>query len=274
MLLLLKPNQYSKYMRYARISKDGWNRLIANPYIIEDKDAAPLSIWGSMSPTVELDPESRQPRCTGDNVGTLYALQIDIDNGCSIDDFVKCYHRYSFQLYTSYSYGFKEGFRFRVILPLAESLETSWLVPSVKEELTKFFNFWVDVSCFDRAHWQILPCIRSKDAPYEYIQHQGERLSFASYNFAQMAAEYQDDSHWRTEIRKADFCDRPHKGALLKAQQLLNDAVEGERNRTMFSVLKWLKNKVGIDESEVYELVPPIGMDDEWVKMIVRIFKS
>lgn len=272
MYLLLKPHQYSTYMQYAKISRDGWNHLIANPYVIADKDAAPLSIWGRMSPTVDVDPAHNQARCTAENVGTLFALQIDVDNGCTVDEFVKCYHRYSFQLYTSYSYGFKQGDRFRAIFPLKEALETKWLVPPVKDNLVKLFDM-CDVSCFDRAHWQILPCVRAKDAPYKYLQHDGERLSFANENFEKMAEEYKDEAHWRSEIRKADFTTTPHGGALKKAQQILNDAVEGTRNRTMYSVLRWLKDKVGVDENEVYELVPPAGMDEEFVQMIVRMFR-
>lgn len=272
MFLLLKPHQYSTYMQYAKISRDGWNQLIQHPYVIADKDAAPLSIWGRMSPTVDVDPAHNQARCTAENVGTLFALQVDIDNGCKMDEFVKCYHRYSFQLYTSYGYGFKEGDRFRAIFPLKEPLNTQWLVPPVKDNLIKLFDM-CDVSCFDRAHWQILPCVRAKDAPYKYLQHDGERLSFASENFEKMAADYQDDAHWRREIRKADYSIRPHAGALKKAQELLDNAAEGSRNRTMYSVLRWLKDKVQIDENEVYELIPPADMDDEWTHMIVRLFK-
>lgn len=273
MQFLLKPRQNSTWMRYSGITAEAWNHLIANPIVLPDKSLAPLSIWGKMADRLDIDPAYNQPRCTAENVGKLFALQIDVDNGCSIDDFVKCYHRYSFQLYTSYSYGvFKPGYRFRVILPLAEPLETSWLVPPVKDNLIKLFDM-VDVSCFDRAHWQILPCISSKGAPYIYMQHQGERLSFARENFEQLAKEYQDGAHWRREIAKADYSTTPHAGAIAKAQEILDNAIEGTRNRTMYSVLRWLKDKVGVSESEVYDLNPPAGMDTEWVQMIVRLFK-
>lgn len=259
-------------MRYSQISTEAWDRLIASPLVREDKSSAPLIIWGHMADSLEIDPAYNQPRCIAKNVGTLFALQIDVDNGCKIDEFVKDYHRYSFQLYTSYSYTFKPGDRFRAIFPLKEPIETSWLVPTVKAKLMELFSI-CDESCFDKSHWQILPCIRAKDAPYRYIQHQGERLSFASENFEKMADEYQDDAHWRREIRKADYTTRPHGGALKKAQQILDEAVEGSRNRTMYSVLRWLKDKVQVDESEVYELTPPYDCDDEWLHMIVRIFK-
>ena len=272
MLFLCKPHQHSTYMRYAKIDTISWNKLIASPMVVEDKAKAPLSIWGRMKDVVEIDPVYRYPRCTGDNVGKLFALQVDIDNGCTMDEFVRCYHRYSFQLYSSFSYGFKDGDRFRAIFPLAEPIETKWLVPTVKTVLVNLFDM-CDESCFDRAHWQIMPCIRSIDAPYKYIQHDGERLSFKYENFEQKATEYQDDAHWRKEIRKADYSTRPHDAALKKAQQILDDAVEGARNRTMYSVLRWLKDKVQIEESEAYELTPPADMDTEFVQMIVRLWK-
>lgn len=272
MKFLLKPHQNSTWMRYSDITADAWNRLVASPLVRPDKASAPLSIWGRMRDSVDVDPAYNQPRCIADNVGKLLALQIDIDNGCTIDEFVADYHRYSFQLYTSFSYGFKEGDRFRVIFPLKEPIETSWLVPTVKTYLINLFDM-CDNSCFDRAHWQIMPCVRAKDAPYRYLQHDGERISFAMQDFARMASEYKDEAHWRREIRKADYSTTPHAGALKKAQQLLDEAQEGSRNRTMYSVLHWLKDKVGVDESELYGLNPPYGMDEEWEKMITRIYK-
>ena len=75
--MLLKPYNMSAYMQYARISAEGWNRLISSPRVAESKDDAPLLIWGSMTETVELDPVSQKPRCTGDNVEKLFAFQID-----------------------------------------------------------------------------------------------------------------------------------------------------------------------------------------------------
>jgi hypothetical protein len=258
-------------MRYTDISREAWDKLIAHPLVRDEKKSAPLLIWGHMADILEIDPTSNLPRCTGDNVGPLFALQVDIDNGCRIDEFVRCYHRYSFQLYTSYSFGFKEGDRFRAIFGLKEPLQTKWLVPPVKAVLNDLFPM-CDESCWDRAHWQIVPCIRANDAPYKFLQHDGKRLSFVGEDLEKMATEYQDDAHWRKEVRKADYSTRPHEAALKKAQQILDEAVEGTRNRTMYSVLRWLHDKVQAEENEVYELNPPTDMDDEFNNMIVRIW--
>lgn len=270
--LLLKPHQYSRYMKYAKVSATGWQRLISSPAVIPNKDEAPLAIWGRMTETVEIDLESAMPRCTASNVSHIYALQIDVDNGCTIDNFVSDYHRYSYQLYTSYSYGYKEGDRFRVIFPLAEPLYTSWLVPPVKKVLTDMFDM-VDTTCFDQAHWQILPCIRSAEAPYRYIQHDGETLSFSRDNFAEVSKEYRESAHWKREIAEADKDPRSnHEGALKWAQKVFDETQEGSRNRTVFSKLMWLRDTVGATYGEVITLRAPVGFDDEMYRMIERIY--
>lgn len=271
MNVLIKPNQFSTGMMRSSIDAASWNRLIANPIIKADKTYAPLVIWGDMVRNPELDADGCA-RCTGDNVSRIRCLQVDYDSSISIDTFKRDYSRYSYQLYTSYSHGFKPGHRFRVIFPLAEPIMVSWLVPPVKEKMNEVFPE-VDITCFDRAHWQILPCKRSEDAPYVYEQHQGERLSFARERFADIASEYKDGAHWRREIAEADRDPNAnHSGALRKAQELLSNAIEGERNRTMYSVLCWLKSKVGADYGEAVSLVPPIGMEDEFRSMVTRIF--
>lgn len=274
MLALLKPHQYSVSMRNVRVSADSWNRMIAHPMIKDSKDETPLIIWGNMTKEVEVAPEDMRPRCTGDNIQSIYALQVDYDSGLTIAQFQRDYARYSYQLYTSYSYGFKQGDRFRVIFPLAEPIYIDWLVAPVKEILHSFAPE-ADPTCWDRGHWQCLPCIRSADAPYVYEQHQGERLSFARDNFAELASEYKEGAHWRKEISEADRDPNAnHTGALRKAQELIGNAVEGERNRTMWSTLCWLKSKVGADYGEVVGLTPPVGMEEEFRSMVDRLFMS
>lgn len=270
MKMLLKPNQFSTYMRYARITADAWNRIISSPAVIENKDDAPLLIWGSMRDMVEIDPVSQRPRCTGDNVGLLYALQVDVDNGCKIEEFVREYHRYSFQLFTTTGYGIKEGDRFRAVFPMKEYINTAWLVPPVKKLLCDMF--WMcDQSCFDKGHWQIIPCVLKADNPYRYMQHEGERLSFARENFEKMAMEYSEDFHWKREIAEADRDPSAnHTGALNYVQKIFDETNEGSRNRTCFAKIKWLHETVGCGYDEVISLMAPRGFDDEYVKMVNR----
>ena len=272
MQFLLKPNQYSTVMAVRTITAKQWSNLIEHPLIMANKDEAPLAIWGSLTEYVTIDPAYKLPRCTAENLLSIWALQIDVDNGCTIQEFERDYHRYSYQLYTSYSYGFKEGHRFRVIFPLKEKLYTEHLVKPVKDILKDMFPI-VDDSCFDRCHWQILPCIRANDAPYEYRRHDGEILSFARDNFAKVANEYKEASHWKREIAEADKDPRSnHEGALKFVQKIFDATAEGARNRTVYAKLMWLKETVGATYNEVLSLHAPVGFTEEMYKMIERIY--
>lgn len=272
MLALLKPNQYSRTMRYVDVTADAWSRMIESPMIMPNKDEAPLYIWGTMTSTVEVDPEDRMPRCIGANIEKIYALQIDIDSGTTIDNFVKDFSRYSFQLYTSFSYGFKDGDRFRVIFPLKEPIYTEHLVPPVKEILRDLFHE-ADSTCFDKGHWQIAPVIRSKDAPYRYIRHDGERLSFARDNLAKVAEEYKDKAEWKRKIDEADW--KPgsdHSKALAYVQSVFDKTQEGSRDTTVYSKLRWLRDDVGVTYSEAISLRAPAGFDDKYRAKVDKMF--
>lgn len=270
--MLLKPHKNSKYMRYASISTEGWNKLIANPLVIPNKDDAPLIIWGRMQSKVEIDPVSQNPRCIAGNVGIMNCIQADIDNGCKIEEFVKEFHRYSFQLYTTTGYGFKEGDRFRVIFPLTEPFRCEWLVKPVKDLLNWRF-YMCDPTCFDQAHWQIVPCILAKNAPYRFMQHQGERLSLNNDHIAKMAQDYLESMHWKREIAEADRDPTSnHQGALNYVQKIFDETMEGSRDRTVYSHVMWLKETVGCDYSDVISLRAPIGFDTEFIKKVDRIY--
>lgn len=272
MQFLLKPNQYSTVMAVRTITAKQWSNLIEHPLIMANKDEAPLAIWGSLTEYVTIDPAYKLPRCTAENLLSIWALQIDVDNGCTIQEFERDYHRYSYQLYTSYSYGFKEGHRFRVIFPLKEKLYTEHLVRPVKQILTDMFDM-VDSSCFDRCHWQILPCVRSNDAPYEYRRHDGELLSFARENFGKIASEYMEDFHWKRAIAEADRDPNAnHTGALNYVQKIFDATPIGKRDPTVYSKVKWLKDTVGCTYNEVIALRAPVDFDEEYIKKVNHIY--
>lgn len=259
-------------MKYATVSKECWDRLISHPLIIPNKDDAPLLIWGRMADMVEIDPKSQHPRCTGDNIGRLDALQVDVDNGCSIEEFVRDFHRYAFQLYTTTGYGIKDGDRFRSVFPLKESIDTQWLVPTVKQYLVEFFSM-CDKTCFDRGHWQIVPCILKEGNPYRFMQHDGERLSFAFQNFKKMADEYREDFHWKRAIAEADRDPNAnHNGALAHVQKVFDSTTEGSRDTTVYKEVMWLKDTVGCDYNEIISLRAPFGFEEEFIRKVDRIF--
>lgn len=270
--MLYKVKDFVDYMVVRHVNGAWWNKLLANPIVIRDKSTAPLVIWGTPVKRPELN-DYGEMRCIGDNIEELYALPIDVDNGTTMESFERDYHRYAYQLYTTHSWhNGKEGDRFRAFFPLKEPIKTRWLVPPVKEILCNMFDM-VDVSCFDKAHWQKLPCISRKDADYRYVQHDGERLSFATENFAKIYSEYNEDSHWKKAIAEADRDpNAKHDGALKYVQQIFDDTQEGARNRTVYAKLMWLRDTVGATYSEVLTLKPPIGFDVEYAKMVERLY--
>lgn len=272
MKLLRKAKKGTKYMSYFHMDAPTWNNLIANPIVKKDKDMAPLFIFGHMKDVVQRDPDNGLIYNCGENIGWLYALQVDVDNGCTIEEFVREYHRYSFQLYTTTGFGIKDGARFRSLFPMKEPIYTDWLVPPVKQHLCEMF--WMcDRTCFDRGHWQIVPCILKEGNPYRYIQHEGERLSFARYDFKKMASEYTDDFHWRREIAEADR-DRGdnHEGALRHIQTVFDSTTEGSRDTTVYKSIMWLKETVGCSYNEVISLRPPYGFDTEYMRKVDRLY--
>lgn len=178
MNFLLKPNQFCKHMSPCSITADEWLHILHEPPVFSDKTRAPLAIYGTMADQPE--PVSingaMRPRCTGENIKSIFALQLDIDNGLSIKEFCDKYARYRFTLYTSYSYGFKPNDRYRVVLPLATPMPCHLLQNRRVKNNLKWNFYNVDECCFDRGHWQILPCIRSKGAPYYCFQNKDGEL--------------------------------------------------------------------------------------------------
>lgn len=178
MNFLLKQNQFCKHMTPCSITSEDWLRMLREPPVFPDKAKAPLAIYGTMVPNPEpvkwrgMD----RPHCTGANVDSIYALQLDYDNDFSIRQFCEHYSKYRFTLYTSYSYGFKEGDRFRVIMPLATPMPC-YLLNNKRVRNNLLWHFPnVDESCTVRGHWQILPCVRAKGAPYLFTQNKVDQL--------------------------------------------------------------------------------------------------
>lgn len=273
MQFLLKPHQYSTVMAVKNITSEQWAHLIENPLVIDDKAKAPLAIWGKLAEYVTVDPNYNLPRCTAENIDDIYALSVDVDNGTTMAEFEKDFQRYSYQLYTTYSWhNGKEGDRFRVVFPLKERFKIKWLEGPVKDYMLSLFNM-ADPTCFDRGHWEVLPCVEAVDKPYRFVRHQGELLSFASENFEKQWREYKESSHWKREIAEADKDpNAKHDGALKFVQKIFDETYEGARNRTVYAKLMWLRDTVGATYNEVLTLRPPMGFDSEYIKMVERLY--
>lgn len=267
---LYKPINDVKYMFPRHMDASEWNNLISHPYVQDKKDEAPLAIWGKLVANPELDIETKMPRCTGDNVEEIYALPVDVDNGTTMAEFEADFHRYSYQLYTTYSWhNGKPGDRFRVFFPLKEPIKVRWLVKPVKDKLIELFSM-ADSSCFDKGHFQVLPCIGGDDKDYRYVQHGGEKLSFRYDNFEKIANEYNNDMMAKFKSNE-DSTDN-HEWVLRTVQKIFDNTFEGERDKTVFKEVNYMIRK-GCSYSEILSLRPPIGFEAEYIKKVNYIFK-
>lgn len=266
---LYKPINDVKYMFPRHMTAKEWNRLISHPYIQDQKDEAPLAIWGKMVDNPDIDIESGKPRCTGANVEEIYALPVDVDNGTTMEEFERDFSRYSYQLYTTYSWhNGKPGDRFRIFFPLAEPIKVRWLVRPVKDKLIDLFSM-ADSTCFDQGHFQVLPCIGGDDKDYRYVQHVGERLSFKYDNFERMANEYINDMLAKANTRIDN--DDDHTWVLNCVQKIFDNTYEGERDKVVFKEIHYMIRK-GCSYGEILSLRPPVGFDEEYVKKVNYIF--
>lgn len=269
--MLYKPNEFVDYMLIRNVSSSWWDKLIANPLVIGDKHAVPLAIFGKPTDTVEVNKDGYM-RCIGDNIEDIYALPVDVDNGTTMEAFERDFHRYAYQLYTTYSWhNGKPGDRFRVFFPLKEPIKVKWLVAPVKAKLMELFSM-ADKSCFDRGHWQKLPCIAHKDNDYRYVQHVGEMLSFAGDGFEKIATEYEQDMKaYMKKIEEERNNDEDKSWMLRHTQNVFNDTVEGERDKTVYNKVMWLREN-GFSYGDVMSLTPPLGFEREYVRKVNRLY--
>lgn len=243
MNFLLKPNQYSKYMRYMTAGKGWWENLLANPPVIKDKDRCPLAIFGLPASEPELDPDSGYMRCIGINVQYIYAIALDYDNGITMEQFKDEYRGFQYSLYTSYSYGVKEGDRFRVIVPLDRPLMCDLLnCKKVKDNLL-FHWHGVDACAMDRGHFQILPA-RNPDGRYEFYRNTGDRWDFDEAEYRQWKV--QEDAEREQRMReiaahKDDKTQERIKNWLI-AQLAELECGAGTRYARVKSLLAWAMN--------------------------------
>lgn len=269
--MLYKPGEFYNYMVVRQVGTGWWNHLISNPLVVQQKTSVPLVIWGKPKDTVELT-DDRHMRCIADNVEEIYALPVDVDNGTTMANFERDFHRYSYQLYTTHSWqNGKPGERFRVFFPLKEPIKVKWMVKPVKDKLMELFSM-ADSSCFDRGHWQKLPAISRADAPYRYVQHSGEMLSFAYENLERIADEYNNDMLAKRKKMEEDRDPNAnHDGMLNYVQNVFDATTEGSRDKTVYNKVKWLID-MGCSYEEVISLRPPFGFDREYELKVNRLF--
>lgn len=265
-------------MNTMEMSADKWRDMIEDPRLVHDKDMAPLFIYGSLSRNPEL--VDGLPRCTGANVDSIYMLQLDFDGGETFDGFAERYKDYALAMYTSYSYGKKPGDRFRAIFRLKDPLPMCVLNWETKAEIMGLFPN-ADPTCFDRGHWQIIPCISRADAEYRYVYHAGKPLDLHIEHLRDMYVESEKAAESRRDVDAFDrMCaemngsgeERRWEAMMNKFLDAWEGVLEGSRNNELWGWLGWL-SKNGVPEWMVRDkFIPPSDMVKEFEGMMQRLY--
>ena len=280
-----RANIYSDFMQQGTIDPATLVKMVQQPAIYPTKESVPVALYGSMVAQPVLN-DYGQVRPLGMNINSLTYYQLDFDDGAyTIDGFIDEFKdKFAFILYTSYSFGYKENDRFRVVIPLDEPLMCKDMGSYFKKALDGVFH--CDSSCHDRAHMQCIPAIRAPDAPYRFhinniakrfhipwnLVANEENKAVAAYTFNRALENWWEQcDRMLGRVREEPDPEELKRRALQWAQQQFDQCPVGARNTTMFSTLAWLKS-VGVSADDAFMLSPPIGVDKEFDNMVERIF--
>lgn len=280
-----RANIYSEFMQQGTIDTATLVRMVQQPGIYLAKESVPVALYGRMVERPVLN-DYGLVRPLGMNIDSLTYYQLDFDDGYyTIDGFVNEFKdKFAFILYTSYSFGFKENERFRVVIPLDEPLMCKDMGSYFKKALDGVFH--CDSSCHDRAHMQCIPAIRAPSAPYRFhinniakrfhipwnLVADEENKAVAAYTFNRAIENWWERcDRMLGRVHEEPDPEELKRRALQWAQQQFDQCPVGARNNTMFSTLSWLKS-VGVSADDAFMLSPPIGVDKEFDNMVERIF--
>lgn len=258
--------------------------MLKNPIVRDNKEKAPLIAFAEgKCPFIPSADDREAMKCVADNIKRYFCIQLDYDSGKKIDEFIDEFKdKFSFFLYTSYNHGFRDTDRFRVVIPLQEPLEQDVMGRGYRNYMSKEFE-GVDQSCFDRAHFQVLPCIRP-DGQQFYRYHINNIKTRYSVN---VAAVKEADKRYDLQNKYIQWFEEARfqlktelYGNLIEyseelritnqlrcAQNMLDsDCFVGNRHNCCLQVISYLKRK-GL-EDYACSLDIPIDAQDEWNKVM------
>jgi hypothetical protein len=102
----------------------------------------------------------KERKLVADNTDRLQFLILDIDNGLTIEEFKRNYTALSYYLYSSTGHGYKNGDRYRVIVPITQSITSEELVcrrNSIQEYFSVGGKCFLDKSTLDRSRGFVVP---------------------------------------------------------------------------------------------------------------------
>lgn len=285
--ILVKPFFKTDAMRAASFDEAKLLALLKKPLVRDDKDQAPLWVFGHPNPSYIVSScDGNAARACHENILDYTAIVLDYDSGRTIESFINEFKdKFRFYLYTSFNHGYKATPRFRVIIPLSTPVSMHSLEGGgFKKLLFKMFTD-IDPTCFDRGHFQAVPCVRVEGDPHYYYYVNGinkllkidaedilaedrelERLREQTRMFGEAARELNDRLYGR---RKDDDIERMNRNKLNWAQEYINkNCVEGSRDICCFRVLSYLRDNCLLDDA--WQLDIPADFQAEWDKKLAR----
>lgn len=272
MIALVKPYFFTNEASMVNVNL---RQLIEHPLIRDDKTHAPLWCFCNLHDSVSV--KDGHVLAVADNIKEYNCIQLDYDSGKRMDEFIDEYSdKFMFAAYSSFSYGFKNGDRFRVIVPLKSPLPQSEMGFDFKKAMVATFE-GCDPSCFDRCHLQACPCIRALGAPYKYhfnrinkyFETPVDLINSFKTRTLNLAA---FDSAVTDTINK--YCpqiDIDYSPIIKWAQEKIDLMIEGTRNNTMFAVIGFMKKK-GVPLDDAMSVMVPAECIHEWNGMLRRIY--
>lgn len=278
---LIKPHTFTDACRLLRMSDKDLVHLIEHPLIREDKSQCPLAAFAIPAmPWTPSDDDPDSMAATAENTTAYTAIQLDYDDGLvTIDQWIDEHKDIQFYLFSSYNHIVK-GERFKVILPLAEPLDQNDMGGAYKCYMMTQFPH-CDATCFDRAHFQLLPCIsRENIDKYCYCINDVTKKYRVDIDAVKATArkmhEQQVHIQWFEEAREkwvADLYGEQEQSdeeriqnMLRFAQNLLSTAAPRSRHNTCWAVRCYLERKGLL--SYIYDLVPPYCAVNEWEQVV------
>lgn len=285
--VLIKPFFKTDAMRAASFDEERLLALLKKPLVRDDKDQAPLWVFGKPSHAYVVSScDSNAARACYENIEEYTAVVLDYDSGRTIESFVNEFKdRFKFYLYTSFNHGYKPTPRFRVIIPLATPINMHYLDGGgFRRIMCRMFSD-IDPTCFDRGHFQAVPCVRIDGDPH-YFYYVNETEKFLNITREDILAEDRELERLRNQIRMFgeasrelnyrlygrridDDVERITRNKMKWAQDYIDkNCVQGNRDNCCFRVLSYLRDNGLL--ANAWELDVPADFQKQWEAKLAR----
>ncbi|MBB1317819.1 hypothetical protein H5123_09210 [Shewanella sp. SR43-4] len=127
--------------------------------------------------------KDQSEKLVADNIDKLQFLVLDIDDSCSIEQFIKFNQKYTYYLHTTSTHRVTGVDKFRVIFPIAEPMDIADAI-SRKASIQKYFSFggetYLDTSFLIKGRGFVVPV--ELEHFFEYESQTSNILDLSSFN--------------------------------------------------------------------------------------------